>query len=55
LAECTKANRSTTLDALDTVLSWSSWDNLRTLNSRSEDEARDVLVCMVNAILRRSA
>jgi AcrR family transcriptional regulator len=55
LAQCTKATRSTTLDALDTVLSWSSWDDLRTLNSRSQDEARDVLVCMVNAILRRTA
>jgi AcrR family transcriptional regulator len=55
LAECAKAERATTLDALDTVLSWSSWDNLRTLNARSQDEARDVLVCMVNAILRRTA
>jgi AcrR family transcriptional regulator len=55
LAACTKADRATTLDALDTVLSWSSWDNLRTLNARSQDEARDVLVCMVNAILRRTA
>lgn len=55
LAKCSKADRTTTLDALDTVLSWSSWDNLRTLNSRSQDEARDVLVCMVNAILRRTA
>jgi len=55
LAQCSRAKRATTLDALDTVLSWSSWDNLRTLNSRSQDEARDVLVCMVNAILRRTA
>jgi AcrR family transcriptional regulator len=55
LSECDKADRTTTLDALDTVLSWSSWDNLRTLNSRSPDDARDVLVCMVNAILRRTA
>jgi AcrR family transcriptional regulator len=55
LAVCNKADRATTLDALDTVLSWSSWDNLRTLNARSQDEARDVLVCMVNAILRRTA
>jgi hypothetical protein len=36
-------------------LSWSSWDNLRTLNGRNQDEARAVLVCMVNAILRRTA
>jgi AcrR family transcriptional regulator len=55
LATCSRANRTTTLDALDTVLSWSSWDNLRTFNSRSEDEARGVLVCMVNAILRPTA
>jgi len=55
LAACSKADRATTLDALDTVLSWSSWDNLRTLNARSQDEARGVLVCMVNAILRRTA
>jgi AcrR family transcriptional regulator len=55
LAKCSKTDRTTTLDALDTVLSWSSWDNLRTLNSRSQDEASVVLVCMVNAILRRTA
>jgi AcrR family transcriptional regulator len=55
LASCGKTDRTTTLDALDTALSWSSWDNLRTLNSRSQDEARDVLVCMVNAVLRRTA
>ena len=55
LSKCNKADRTITLDALDTVLSWSSWDNLRTLNSRSPDEARAVLVCMVNAILRRAA
>jgi hypothetical protein len=55
LTRCKKAERATTLDALDTVLSWSSWDNLRTLNSRSQDEAREVLVCMVNAILRVTA
>jgi AcrR family transcriptional regulator len=55
LATCSRANRTTTLDALDTVLSWSSWDNLRTLNSRTEEEAREVLVCMVNAILRLTA
>jgi hypothetical protein len=40
------------LDALDTVLSWSSWDNLRTLNRRSIDEAQEVLVRMVSAIVR---
>jgi AcrR family transcriptional regulator len=46
------AERAITLDALDTVMSWVSWDSLRTLNGRSVDEARDVLVCMVSAILR---
>jgi AcrR family transcriptional regulator len=55
LAACSKGDRLKTLDALDTVLSWSSWDNLRTLNARSQDDAREVLVCMVNAILRRTA
>jgi AcrR family transcriptional regulator len=55
LEACPKPDRTTTLDALDTVLSWSSWDNLRTLNSRTPEDARVVLVCMVNAILRRTA
>jgi AcrR family transcriptional regulator len=52
LTACSPAYRTTTLDALDTMLSWSSWDNLRTLNGRSQDEAREVLICMVNAVLR---
>jgi AcrR family transcriptional regulator len=39
------------LDALDTTLSWPSWENLRTLNGRSEDEARVVLERMVTAML----
>jgi AcrR family transcriptional regulator len=55
LSACGKADRATTLDALDTVLSWSTWDNLRTLNGRNPDEARAVLVYMVNAILRRAS
>ena len=54
LSKCSKADRTTTLDALDTVLSWSTWDSLRTLNGRSPDEARAVLVRMVNAILGRA-
>jgi AcrR family transcriptional regulator len=54
LAAFDGVERVVVLDALDTVLSWSSWDNLRTLNSRSQDEARAVLVCMVNAILGRT-
>ncbi len=44
-------DRTTTLDALDTVLSWTSWDSLRSLNGRSVDEARTVLVRMVSALL----
>jgi TetR/AcrR family transcriptional regulator of autoinduction and epiphytic fitness len=55
LANCAESDRITTLDALDTVLSWSSWNNLRTLNSRSPDEASRVLVHLVNAVLRRTA
>lgn len=45
-------DRSELLDALDTALSWASWDNLRSLNGRSSDEAREVLMRMVTAILR---
>ena len=55
LAAFADDERIVVLDALDTVLSWSSWDNLRTLNSRSQDEARAVLVCMVKAILSGTA
>jgi AcrR family transcriptional regulator len=44
--------RATMLDALDTVLSWPSWDNLRTLNGRSTDEATAVLHSMVSALVR---
>jgi AcrR family transcriptional regulator len=43
--------RELRLDALDTVLSWASWDNLRSLNGRSQEDARDVLVHMVTAIV----
>src|SRR4051794_22995347 len=39
LAQCVEENRTTTVDALDTVLSWSTWDSLRSLNGRSQDEA----------------
>jgi len=39
------------LDALDTLLSWPSWENLRTVNARSEDRARAVLEFMVRAVL----
>lgn len=44
--------RSTLLDALDTVLSWPSWDNLRALNGRSVQEAAVVLESMVSALVR---
>jgi TetR/AcrR family transcriptional regulator of autoinduction and epiphytic fitness len=45
------ADRVAVVDALDTVLSWASWDNLRSLNGRSIDEATAVLVRIVDAII----
>jgi AcrR family transcriptional regulator len=48
------AERMILLDALDTVLSWPSWDNLRALNGRSVDEARAVVQAMVAALLGTS-
>lgn len=51
LSACAASERDVVLDALDTVLSWASWDNLRSLNARSQDEARAVLVRMVTAIV----
>ncbi len=51
LDQLTGVERLVTLDALDTALSWTSWDSLRSLNGRSTDEARAVLVRMVSAIL----
>ena len=44
--------RAELLDALDTALSWSSWDNLRSLNGRSDEGACAVLLRMVTAIIR---
>src|SRR4051794_2745211 len=41
------------LSALDTALSWTCWDNLRTLNHCSVDDARAVVLRTVNALLRR--
>jgi TetR/AcrR family transcriptional regulator, regulator of autoinduction and epiphytic fitness len=49
-ARC-EAERTIMLDALDTVLSWPSWDNLRALNGRSIDEACAVMEAMVAALL----
>ncbi len=43
--------RTRLLDALDTVLSWPSWENLRTLNKRSEADSQAVLEQMVSALL----
>jgi hypothetical protein len=43
--------RTRLLDALDTVLSWPSWDNLRTLNGRSKEEAQATVEQMVSAML----
>jgi AcrR family transcriptional regulator len=51
LATRSGASRATLLDGLDTALSWASWDNLRTLNGRSVDEARAVIEHMVVALL----
>src|SRR6476620_5774409 len=51
LAEREEPERTRLLDALDTVLSWPSWENLRTLNGRSQDEAQAVFEQMVGAML----
>lgn len=52
LSEQEPGARAVLLDALDTSLSWANWDNLRSLNGRSLDEASEVLVRMVTAIVR---
>ena len=52
LTGCDPDDRADLLDALDTALSWASWDNLRSLNGRSADEASAVLLRMVTAIVR---
>jgi len=39
------------LDALDTILSWPSWENLRAHNGRSVEEAEAVVEQMVAAML----
>jgi TetR/AcrR family transcriptional regulator, regulator of autoinduction and epiphytic fitness len=44
-------DRARLLDALDTVLSWPSWDSLRTLNHRSVAEARGVIELALRALL----
>jgi AcrR family transcriptional regulator len=51
LADADASERAVLLDALDTVLSWPSWDNLRVLNGRSEAEACAVMERMVAALL----
>ena len=51
IAACPASERDAFVDSLDTALSWASWDNLRSLNQRSPDEARAVVVHMVTAIL----
>jgi hypothetical protein len=43
--------RTRLLDALDTVLSWPSWENLRTLNDRTKEEAQAIVEQMVAAML----
>jgi AcrR family transcriptional regulator len=51
LSRCDGADRTRLLDALDTVLSWPSWENLRTLNHRSVAEARAVLDVAIRALV----
>src|SRR3954454_8700306 len=51
LASADTSEREVLLDALDTVLSWPSWDKLRVLNNRSEAEACAVMERMVAALL----
>jgi AcrR family transcriptional regulator len=51
LAKRDEPERTRLLDALDTVLSWPSWENLRTLNHRTVDESEAVLERMVSALL----
>lgn len=46
------ATRTIRLDALDAILSWPTWESLRSLNGRSPDEARAVLTHLVEATLR---
>jgi TetR/AcrR family transcriptional regulator of autoinduction and epiphytic fitness len=51
LAEREEPARTRLLDSLDTVLSWPSWENLRTLNGRTQEEAEAVFAHMVAALL----
>jgi AcrR family transcriptional regulator len=51
LSQRDDADRVQLLDVLDTMLSWPAWEHLRTMNGRTEDEARAVLECMVGAML----
>ena len=43
LSQRDPAGRTQLLDALDTILSWPSWEHLRAMNGRTEDEATAVL------------
>lgn len=51
LDQCDPEERGLLLDALDSMLSWPTWDNLRSLNGRSLEDARAVLQRMVQAVL----
>lgn len=51
LARRQEPARTQLLDALDTVLSWPSWENLRTLNGRTQQDAQAILEQMVAAML----
>jgi AcrR family transcriptional regulator len=52
LGACAAGDRDGLLSALDTALSWAAWDNLRTLNHCTIDEARAVVLRTVSALLR---
>jgi AcrR family transcriptional regulator len=51
LAKRNEPARTQLLDALDTTLSWPSWENLRKLNGRSQEDAEVILEQMVTAML----
>jgi AcrR family transcriptional regulator len=51
LAKREEPARTQLLDSLDTVLSWPSWENLRTLNGRTQEDAQAIVEQMVTAML----
>ena len=51
LGAAPKAERSDVLDALDAVLSWSTWEGLRAGLGREQDHARSILRRLAAAVL----